>query len=189
MTEEESKPQGWNINKMQVQARSGDELQAGPSQTPEQLEKMQWAERKQRHIDTLNPDELKRALAEKEEKQRLLLEEQRQTELAIKERERQYWDGIEKSCLDGSPEERFARFLVRASMKGIFGLNPMQDPREKARIITDLLKCHGIALKDSKTKPSRAELEQTVSFVSDPYVKKGDVTMTRRLMFPEKRTE
>jgi len=172
-------------NKQRVEKQmTGDIATGGPTRTPEQLERMAWQQRKEMHVDSLTPDELRRAIAEKEERERQQRQDAIETQKAFQQREKQYWDDIEKSCLDGEPEERFARALIRMSMKGIFSINPMQDPREKARIIADLLKCHGIALKDSKTKPSRTELEQTVYFVSDPFVRKADVTLTRRSMFP-----
>jgi len=175
--------------KQQIRKMTGDELTAGPNRTLEELEKMQWQQRKEMHVDSLTPDELKRILAEKEEARIRRERDARETEAAIKEREKKFLDELIADCLTGDPETRFAKFLVRASMKGIFGLNPMQDPRDKARVLTELLKFHNIQVRDGKEKPSRDDFERSVMFVSDPYIKKGDVVLTRRSMFPEVRPE
>lgn len=168
---------------------SGDIATGGPTRTPEELDRLAWQQRKGMHIDTLTPDELKRALAEKTAKEQQLQKDAAEMNTLYAARDERFVDDVEKSCLDGSPEERLARCLIRCSMKGVFGLNPMQDPREKAKIISELLRLHGIQIKDSKEKPSREDFKQSYYFVSDPYVRKGDVVLTRRAMFPQTRTE
>jgi hypothetical protein len=163
---------------------SGDEATGGPTHTPSELEKMQWQQRKEMHVDLFTPDELKRLLAEKEAREQQQKKETIETQKAVQQREKQYYDDLQKSCLDGDPTERFARALIRMSLKGVFGLNPMQDPRDKARIIAELLRFHGVQIRDSKEKPKREDFERTIYFVDDPYVKKGDVVLIKRAMFP-----
>lgn len=159
-------------------------VEAENKRNTEKDEKMAWFERKQKHVDNLNEDDIKRILKEKEEARIQREKDARETLLAVEKRDREYWDSIVKDCLDGDPETRFAKFLVRASMKGLFTLNPMQQPQDKMRVFTDLLRFHGIALKDSKEKPSRDDFEMTTLFVADPFIKKSDVVLTRRSMFP-----
>lgn len=199
MEEEEYKSkigQGGNMEMLErpkqeiIKNLTGDEATGGPSQTPEQLERSAWNERKLNAAPVnLSQTELERLLQERKLQELQHQKEQVETQEARAQVEKIYWDDIEKSCLDGYPEERFARALVRMSMRGVFGLNPMQDPRDKARVITEILRFHGIQIRDSKQKPSREDFEQTIYFVSDPFVRKGDIVLTRRAMFPPGATE
>lgn len=174
---------GWDIRTMQERLQQHTE--GGPNRTPEETEELRWQDTKNKHVSQLTESELKRALEEKRLKQLKMAEDARKTQVAFQAREKEFWDGIVKNCLDGTPEERLARCLIRASMKGVFTLNPMQQPQDKAKILSELLKFHGIQIRESKSKPSREEFEQTVVFVSDPFIRKGDVTLTRRAMFPK----
>ena len=178
---------GWDIRTMQEKLQQHTE---GGNYSPEEMERIRWLETQNKHISQLTEGELQRALEEKKQKQLKMAEDARKTQVAFQAREKEFWDGIVKNCLDGTPEERLARCLIRASMKGVFGLNPMQQPQDKAKILSELLKFHGIQIRDSKEKPSREEFENTVYFVSDPFIRKNDVTLTRRAMFPkENKTE
>ena len=164
---------------------SGDEATGGPSQTPEQIAQQQWIDRKNRHVTELSESELLRVAEEKKQKRLAQEKEMRETAAARVEIEKRYWDDIEKSCLDGDPLERFARCLMRMANQNLL-VNTMAAPAEKQRRIVQLLRLHGIQIRDSKEKiPITGFMQNADMFVEDMFVRKCDVVLTRRVMFPE----
>ena len=163
---------------------TGDELQAGPSQTAKQLEEMAWFGRKQMHVDLLTPEEIKRVLAEKEETERRQRQEGIETVKAREKVDGDYWSDIEKSCMDGDASERFARCIIRMANQNLF-VTTMGSPVEKQRRIVQMLRLHGIQIKDGKERiPLTAYMSNVDLFVSDPFCRKSDPVLTRHLMFP-----
>jgi len=177
-------------NKQKLERRlTEEEMTGGPNHTPEQLEKMAWFGRKQMHVDLLTPEEIKRVLKEKEDAR--LKREQENIEItkAREKVEKEYWSDVEKSCIDGTAEVRFARCLIRMANQNLF-VTTMGSPAEKERRIIQMLRLHGIQVRDSKEKiPLTGFMSSADCFVSDPYVHKGDVVTTRRSMFPQGQPE
>lgn len=159
----------------------------GKSMSSEQLEEAAWCEKKNQHVATLTESELARIMEEKKQKRLAWEKEQVETAKAREHVDKTYWEDLQKSCLEGSPIERFARCLVRLADKNLL-IKTMGDPAEKTQRVAQLLRLHALSIKDSKGKPSAASFQDAASLFSmDPFVQKGDVIQTRRVMFPEAR--
>jgi hypothetical protein len=137
----------------------------------------------------LNEEDLQK-LIERQKQQRAQQERgQQETQIATRERDEKFWDAIEKSCKDGTAEERFAICLIRMASQNLL-VNTLMPPQEKQRRIVTYFRLHGIKITDSKEKiPLTSFMNAADLFSSDPIVRKGNIVETRRSMFPENKTE
>jgi hypothetical protein len=155
-----------------------------------ETEDMKWWEKKWKTAPAnLNEAELLR-LAEEQKQERLAREKElRETQLATEKRNAEFWRDIEKSCKDGTPEERFAVCLIRMSAQNLL-VTTYMPLQEKQRRIVQMLRLHGVKITDSKEKiPLTSYMGASDLFSSDVFVRKGDIVQTRRSMFPENKTE
>ncbi len=151
-------------------------------QTPEELAALQWDQTKTKLASQLTAAELKRLAEEKEALRAKRDKEAFEVGQARNIVEKQYWDDLQKSCLEGDVTERFAIALIRISNKGLLTATNMR-PNERVRGISQILRLHNIEIRDGRKKPNVASYMAAEDlFVSDVFVHKGDPFEFRRQM-------
>jgi len=144
-----------------------------------------WLWRK-RDLAIYSEDELLRAAKERETVRMQNERAARENLLVNQEVEKKYYEDLMRSCTTGTPEERFARALIRMSRKGLFVETLFGTDEQKTQSIVTLLRLHNISIRDGKEKLTADDYERGLSlFVSDPFIRKGHAADMRKTMFPD----
>jgi hypothetical protein len=154
----------------------------GTPMNEQQLEQVRWNEKTMQPLRTVTEEDLAKQQAILKEQRLKREKEQIETAQAREQLEKTYWDSIIEYCASGTEAVRKARCDLMEDWKGLHIVSPMRMQEREQDLITLRWLC---LLDKNRKKPGREDYMMNQHlFDSHPVVKKADVNLTRKIMFP-----